>query len=181
MAEKGTAGEGSKTLVQQLTEAQNQVLGLTTQLTEAGKQIESGKALVADLTGKLAASEKTLAETVAAHKTALESQAAESGKALETVKGELATVQGELETAKSALANPAFADAALKGSTGTGHEGGTGGAGDGAQMTADEAKTAYTKMQHAEGDPRTLALQMQAFRAAHWKLLGIPEEKVSKK
>lgn len=88
---------------------------------------------------------------------------------LKAAADELASVKAELATAQAALANPAFADAAIKGSAGAGFEGGVAGNGGADEMTPEQAKNEYSKLTDAKAK--------QDFRRKHWKALGIAEEK----
>jgi septal ring factor EnvC (AmiA/AmiB activator) len=156
--------EESKTLVQQLQEAQNELANaigtvktvtaerdaarveLATLKTESGKQIAALTAEVEQQKGAVAKSAEALKAEQEAH-----------GK-----------TKGELTAAQERLKNPAFDDAAKKAATGAGIV--TGAAVTTEQpLSAQEANAAYVTL--------TTATERAEFRKKHWKALGIAEEK----
>lgn len=145
--------EESKTIIQQLADAQ---------------------AALADATGKLQALNATHADVLKGAETmkialAAADEARVKAKGLLKVEQDAhKATQAELATAKQALANPAFADAARKGSAGAGHDGGVAGSEVACPQTKAEAMKQYNALESA-------AARAQ-FRKQHAKLLGIDGE-----
>lgn len=151
------------TIVEQLSQAQE-----TIKTFEAEKKALNDKVSAAEAVTKSANEAKSKAE--ADLKSAQDAHAgdvAEKEKALKAEQSAHEATRVELAKAKQALANPAFADAAIVGSKKPAPEGGI--ASDTPPMTPDEAAAKYK----AISDPKARA----AFRKENWKILGIAEEK----
>lgn len=138
--------EESKTLIQKLQEAQ---------------------AAQSDLAAKLTASETKCADLTKQ----LEGVTAEAAKLKadnETLTAKAAIDSQEIDKMKAALANPAFAAAAITGTSGKGSDAGNEAASE-QPLTQAEARSQYAKLEGAQA--------RADFRKKNWKALGIEEEK----
>ena len=161
--------EESKRVIEQLAVEQKRVGELTTALDALQKTH-------ADVLKELESAKTAHAAKVLEMQTALDKATADvatGAKALTDESTAHGNTKAELLTAKAALANPAFADAAIKGAPGAGHEGGAAASGgalaDGGYATQAEAQAAYANIEDAKA--------REDFRKRHWKALGIAEEK----
>ena len=151
------------TIVEQLSEAQTRIAALEGELKVASeKAVADAQKLTAavEAKAKIEADAKAMAEANAkAIADAVEAQAK-----LQTA---LVASDAELKKARAALANPAFADAAIVGRTASAQSG---------MPPADETPLTHEgalKKYNSLDDPRERA----EFRKANWKILGINEEK----
>jgi chromosome segregation ATPase len=153
----------SKTVVEQLSESQAEVLTL--------------KASVESLTADHAKAKETIAamqvtiDAAAADKAAMESAHAEAMKEasakLETEAAAHAVTVNALAEANKKLADPAYRMASAEGDKAGVPEGAP--AKSEPDMTPDQAMAEYRKL---DGKPE----QQKAFRAKHWRVLGCDEE-----
>ena len=151
------------TVVEQLVESQARVAALEGDLKLAAeKALGDAQSLAAAVEAK-AEVEAALKAMGEVHEQAL-ADAAEARTKLETA---LAETKAELEKAQAALANPAFADAAIVGRPETAQSG---------MPPAEE-----TPLTHEAALKKYCALEdsraRAEFRKANWKILGIAEEK----
>ena len=144
----------SKTLLTQLELAQAEV----TKQADTIKGMESAKA----------ESDKQILTLTAERDGALKAKA-DAETALKAKTEAAAAIQAELDSAKARLANPAFVDAAAKGTKGPGSEGGAaGGVGDGEGKTKDQALAEYNALTDAKAKAE--------YRKANAAALGISEK-----
>lgn len=151
------------TLIEQLSAAQERIAELETGAKSSVDQIAAASAaqkLAEDAAVKVAADAKAEAEKHAA-------DLAENAKLLEAEQAARKATEAELAKAKLALANPAFADAAIVGSKAPAADGGV--PSSEVQMTKEQAEAEYRKIEDARA--------RSEYRKKNWALLGIPEEK----
>jgi len=151
------------TIIQQLSDAQARITELEEIVKVSGEQVATVQSEI-----KAAIEAKVKAEAEA--KTTSESNGkiiAEKDAAIKAEQVAHEATGVELAKAKRALANPAFADAAIVGNDKPASEGGI--APSVPPMTSEEAVAKYK----AIADPKERAM----FRKENWKILGISEEK----
>lgn len=151
------------TIVEQLSAAQERIAELEASVKVSGEQTVAAEA-------KINAANEASVKAAADLKAATEKYAAdlaEHGKALEAEQSAHKATAAELAKAKLALANPAFADAAIVGSAGPVAEGGT--PSSKIKVTKEQAEAEYRKIEDAR--------ERAEYRKKNWALLGIPEEK----
>lgn len=120
---------------------------LKAQVASDAVKLEEGAKALADMTAArdaLATQVETLTAQVAEGVKAVEAAKADGAKALEAEQSAHAATKAELVTAKAALANPAFAQAAIGGKAEATHEGGAAIAS--AKMSKAEALVEYRKL-----------------------------------
>ena len=151
------------TIVEQLSEAQTRIAALEGELKVASeKAVADAQKLTAAVEAKAKIEESMKAMTEAHAKAMTDATEAQS-----KLQAALAMAKSELEKTRAALANPAFADAAIVGRSETAQSG---------MPPADEAPLTHEaalKKYNSLADPRERA----EFRKANWKILGINEEK----
>lgn len=151
------------TIVEQLSESQTRVAALEGELKVAAeKAVVDAQSLAAAVKAKAEIEESIKAKTEAHAKAMTEATEAKA-----KLEAELALAKSELEKARAALANPAFADAAIVGSAETAQSGMP--PAEEVPLTHEAALKKYCALE----DPRERA----EFRKANWKILGINEEK----
>lgn len=147
------------TIVQELEQANKSIAGLT------AANVDAARSVVA-ITAERDAAKQAHADAIAAHEKAIVEVNAAAKKASDDLAAECvahgATKQ-QLEKAQHALANPAFADAAVRGETKPTAEGGAAPANP--PMTLAQAMAEYNKI--------TDAVARAQYRNEHKKELGI--------
>lgn len=151
------------TIVEQLSAAQERIAEL-----EASVKVSSEQTVAAE--AKINAANEASVKAAADLKAATEKHAAdlaEHGKVLEAEQLAHKSDAAELAKAKLALANPAFADAAIVGSKIPAADGGI--PSSEVRMTKEQSESEYRRIEDARA--------RSEYRKKNWALLGIPEEK----
>lgn len=151
------------TIVEQLSESQSRVAALEGEMKIAAeKALVDGQSLAAAVEAKAKIEESMKAMTEAHAKAMTDATEAQA-----KLQAALAMAKSELEKTRAALANPAFADAAIVGRSETAQSGMP--PAEEAPLTHEAALKKYCALEN----PRERA----EFRKANWKILGINEEK----
>lgn len=151
------------TIVEQLSAAQERIAELEASVKVSGEQTVAAEA-------KINAANEASVKAAADLKSATEKHAAdlaEHAKVLEAEQLAHKADAAELAKAKLALANPAFADAAIVGSKAPVAAGGTPATDQ--PKTQEQAQAEYRKIEDAK--------ERADYRRENWQVLGIAEEK----
>jgi seryl-tRNA synthetase len=156
------------TVVQQLEAAQARITALEADAKSTGEKLVAAEGQVKQLTEANAAQAKAHEEALAKVKADAEKAAVTAKAESEKLAASLTAMTAERDERDKKLASPAYKLANAAGDKGAVVEGGT--PADAPGMTQAQALEAYRKLD-GNGEAQ------KAFRVAHWKLLGINEEK----